>query len=130
MSTPAVVDIVNALANQQLPPGLLYVAIRTPLGDAYVDPGAVSQDQTTQEILDRLGVSASLEFGAAPEATLTSGRLTENIGAALFGLGAVVVFVFRPKLSTAAGLGLAWLALGRPGISMLMPAPAPAAAGA
>lgn len=59
-------EIISAITQ----PGLVYVAVRSPLGVAVVDPFAASQDETTNQIMQRLGITVEVGFGPPPAGLL------------------------------------------------------------
>jgi hypothetical protein len=67
-----------------------HVVIRTPLGVVVIDPLASSQDDTTQRLLQSLGIEAEIIVGPVPESVLAQAA-AEPLGRNLALLAAGVV---------------------------------------
>ncbi len=91
----------NLLA--QLGPGLMYVKLSTRIGDAVVDPFGPT-DPTTQAIMDALGIHMTVGFGPAPAAVAGS-SLTSRLSFGAELAGGALLFLLRPRWSTAIVVG-------------------------
>lgn len=82
-----------------VPPGVMYVALETPLGNAYIDPFAAAQDPVTQQRLVMLGINVTLGLGASPAGESAGPSLTENLKVlGLVGAGLLaVMFLSRRR---------------------------------
>jgi hypothetical protein len=70
-----------ATLTQNLPADLQpHIILRTPMGNAVVDPLAVSQDQRTQDIMNALGITMEVRFGPVPADVLQGPSLGTNLG--------------------------------------------------
>jgi hypothetical protein len=67
-------------AGQLIPPGTVYVALTTPLGNAYIDPFAAAQDPTTQRVLQALGIGVTFGVGPVPQEIAAAPSLVSNLG--------------------------------------------------
>jgi hypothetical protein len=91
--------------SQLAQPGLMYIKLTTPLGDAIVDPFAAAQDSTTQQIMQRLGIGVTVGFGPAPVPAPGTSNLFQNLSLGIpLALGALALWL-RPELSTALVVG-------------------------
>jgi hypothetical protein len=102
----AAADLLTALQSGVIPPGLVYVQLDTPLGQAIVDPFAAAQDSTTQSIMQALGVHVTLGLGPAPVPAAETPMLAENLTAiGVVGVGLLALWLMtrgRPARSRAA----------------------------
>lgn len=73
-----------------------HVVLTTPIGTTIIDPLLSSQDETTQQFLQSLGIQVDVIFGPVPNDVLTRAA-TEPLGR---NLGAILAI---------AGVGLLWL---------------------
>lgn len=102
---PDLATIANAIASGSLPPGVVYLHLSTPLGSAYIDPGAGGPNSTARQILDALGIEATIGFGEIPAAAANEPSLSSNLGLlGLLAAGALVVWL-RPSVTTVALVG-------------------------
>ena len=77
---PDLASAVSAFtAGQVIPPGTVYVALTTPLGNAYIDPFAAAQDERTQQILQGLGIGVTFGVGPVPAEIAGAPSLVENL---------------------------------------------------
>ena len=84
-----------------LQPGLVYLKLTTPLGDAAIDPFAAAQDSRTQQIMQALGLGVEIGFGPVPAIADTSSLRTNLTTLMTYGIGAVVVLaIFRGMKSS------------------------------
>ena len=81
-----------------VPPGVMHVALRTPLGNAYIDPFAAAQDEGTQRTMAALGITAEIILGRAPAGEAAGPSLTENLKVlGLVGAGLLALALFSRR---------------------------------
>lgn len=104
----------RSLSEGRFPPGVVYVAVRTPLGSAYVDPGAAAGDSRTQAILRDLGIEVEVGFGAIPMAAAEEPSLWGSLGTfGLLAAGGLALAILPRPANALAALAAAGIAAAR-----------------
>ncbi len=75
-----------------VPPGVVYVGLRTPIGSAVIDPFAAAQDPQTQRILQALGIDVTIGLGSPPPELAEEPPLGRNLAIlGLLGVGVLLM---------------------------------------
>ena len=85
----------------ELPPGMLTLALATPVGTALIDPLATAQNSATQAILNALGISLTLYVGDVPadvQAAAAATPLSQGLQTAGWIALGLVGLVLAPRL--------------------------------